>query len=100
MIDHDARAAWRGRLFRLPRWAVPLLLTGMVGLGILVFLLAASLALVLVPLAVAGGAFTAWRLRRQGRTFAVDPFASRRSSAPSSDVIDVEYRIIDKRREP
>ena len=97
MNDHDIRAALQGRIFRLPRWAVPFVLAGAAGLGVLLMLVAASLALIIVPVVIAGGAFAAWRLRRQMRRGgAVDPFAQRPQQSAASEVIDVEYRIIDR----
>lgn len=98
MKDHDIRAALQGRIIRLPRWAVPLVLAGAAGLGILLMLVAASLALIIVPLVVAGGAFAAWRLRRQLRRAggATGPFGQRKGPAGAGEIIDVEYRIIDR----
>ena len=98
MNDYDIRAALQGRMIRLPRWAAPLVLAGVAGLGILLMLVAASLALIIVPLVVAGGAFAAWRLRRQIRRSGgpVDPFGPRGRPAAPGEIIDVEYKIIDR----
>lgn len=97
MNDHDIRAALQGRIFRLPRWAAPLVLAGAAGVGVLLMLVAASLALIIVPVVIAGGAFAAWRLRRQiRRGGAVDPFGARPPQTGAGDIIDVEYKIIDR----
>jgi hypothetical protein len=98
MNDHDIRAALQGRIFRLPRWAAPLVLAGAAGLGVLLMLVAASLALIIVPVVIVGGAFAAWRMRRQIRRgdVPVDPFAARPPPTGAGDIIDVEYKIIDR----
>lgn len=98
MKEHDLRAALQGRIFRLPRWAAPLVLAGAAGLGVLLMLVAASLALIIVPVVIAGGAFAAWRLRRQIRRgdVPVDPFGARQPQTGAGDIIDVEYKIIDR----
>ena len=41
--------------------------------GVLIFLVAASLALILVPLVIAGGAFAAWQMRRRMRAAGINP---------------------------
>ncbi len=101
MRNEDFRATVQGRLFSLPRWAVPFVLAGAVGVGLVLFLLAASLALIVVPLAIAGGAFAAWRIRRQLRRAGVlktgmhgEPL--HRRGAHEADIIDVDYRVIDR----
>lgn len=96
MNEHDVRAALQGRIFRLPRWAVPLVLAGAAAVGVLLMLVAASLALIVVPVVVAGGAFAAWRLRRQMKRGGLDPFGQQRRPPAAGEIIDVEYRIIDR----
>jgi Flp pilus assembly protein TadB len=75
------------RLIRLPRWAAALALLAAVSLGLLLLVLAAGLALVIIPVALVGGLILRWRLRRR----------TARARQPA-DVIDVEYRIIDRER--
>jgi hypothetical protein len=99
MNDHDIRAALQGRIFRLPRWAVPLVLAGAAGLGVLLMLVAASLALIIVPVVLAFGAFAAWRMRRQirrGGGMPGSPFPEQPGPTGTNEIIDVEYRIIDR----
>lgn len=98
MNNSDLRAALQGRLFRLPRWAAPFALAGAVVVGLLMVLLAASLALIIIPLVMAGGAFAAWRIRRQfKRNGGMQAQWSRnnRQQPTAQDVIDVEYRIVE-----
>ena len=64
MIRIDLNNAASARLVRLPRWASWLVMAGAFVVGVLIFLVAASLALILVPLVIAGGAFAAWQMRR------------------------------------
>ena len=98
MNDHDIRAALQGRVFRLPRWAVPFVLAGAAGLGVLLMLVAASLALIIVPVVLAAGAFAAWRMRRQIRRGGMpeSPFSAGSQQTGAGEIIDVEYRIVDR----
>jgi len=75
------------RLIRMPRWAAALVLIGAVSLGLLLMVLAAGLALILIPVAIITGMVLRWRLRR------------RMAQAPrSGEIIDVEYRIVERER--
>jgi hypothetical protein len=87
----------------MPRWAVWLTMAASVVVGITLFLLAASLALILIPLVMIGGAVAAWRLRSRLKAAGFGqsgPFAQRPRAGPSVDVIDVEYRVIDQNEPP
>jgi hypothetical protein len=75
------------KIFRLPRWAVVLAVIAAVSLGLLLLVVAAGLALIIIPVAIVGGMIMRWRLRRRMA-----------EAAGSGDVIDAEYRIIDRGR--
>jgi regulator of sirC expression with transglutaminase-like and TPR domain len=75
------------RLIRMPRWAAVLVLIAAVSLGLLLMVLAAGLALILIPAAIVTGMILRWRLRR------------RMAQAPrTGEIIDVEYRTIERER--
>lgn len=75
------------KLVRLPRWASVLAIIAAIALGVLLIVVAAGLALILIPIIVISGLILRWRLRRAMAT------------APrSSDVIEVEYRVVDRER--
>ncbi|PVE20803.1 hypothetical protein DC522_30220 [Microvirga sp. KLBC 81] len=75
------------RLIRMPRWAAALVLIAAVSLGLLLIVLAAGLALILIPAAIITGMILRWRLRRR--------MAQARRAG---EIIDVEYRIIERER--
>jgi hypothetical protein len=75
------------RLIRMPRWAAVLVLIAAISLGLLLMVLAAGLALILIPAAIVTGMILRWRLRR------------RMAQAPrTGEIIDVEYRIVERER--
>jgi uncharacterized protein (DUF58 family) len=75
------------KLIRMPRWAVALVLMAAVSLGLLLIVLAAGLALIIIPVAIVAGMILRWRLRR------------RMAQAPrAGEIVDVEYRIVDRER--
>jgi hypothetical protein len=53
------------KLIRMPRWAAVLALMAAVSLGLLLILLAAGLALIIIPAAIITGMILRWRLRRR-----------------------------------
>jgi uncharacterized protein (DUF58 family) len=75
------------KLIRVPRWAAALAVIAAVSLGLLLIVLAAGLALIIIPAAIIVGIILRWRLRR-----------SMAKSPRQGDVIDVEYRIVDRER--
>ena len=75
------------KLIRVPRWAAVLALIATVSLGLLLLVVAAGLALIIIPVAIVGGMIMRWRLRRRMA-----------EAARPGDVIDAEYRIIDRGR--
>jgi hypothetical protein len=98
MIRIDLNNAASARLVRLPRWASWLVMAGAFVVGVLLFLVAASLALILVPVVIAGGAFAAWQMRRRMRAAGIDPqnpFQRRPQDAARGEIVDAEYRVIE-----
>ena len=92
-----------GRTAAMPRWAAWLAMAASVVVGLALFLLAASLALVLIPVVLIAGAIAAWRLRSQLKAAGIDPRApfGRRPQGPGEvEIIDAEYRIIDSQEPP
>jgi hypothetical protein len=78
------------RITKIPGWAMLFvaLLAGALGIGM--FLLSASILLVLTPFIVVGALIIQWRIRR-----------ALRQAAREADVtsIDVEYRVIDTQKD-
>lgn len=98
MIRIDLNNAASARLVRLPRWASYLVMAGAFVVGVLLFLVAASLALILVPVVIAGGAIAAWQIRRRMRAAGLDPqnpFGRRQQDAARGEIVDAEYRVIE-----
>jgi len=98
MIRIDLNNAANARLTRLPRWASWLVMAGAFAVGVLIFLVAASLALVLIPLVLAGGAFAAWQMRRRMRAAGIDPqnpFGRQQPPPGQGEIVDAEYRVIE-----
>ncbi|MCC5977668.1 MAG: hypothetical protein JJU21_06385 [Salinarimonas sp.] len=75
------------RVVTVPRWAIVLGVLAALLVGFLVLILAASVALVVIPLALIAAAVAAWfgRGRRPRPQAESDP-----------DIIDAEYRVIDR----
>jgi hypothetical protein len=86
-----------------PQWQTWLAMAASLIVGVTLFILAASLALILIPLVLIGGAIAAWRIRSRLKAAGFgppDPFAGQRRADPRVDVIDVEYRVIDQNEPP
>ncbi|MDP3320958.1 MAG: hypothetical protein Q8S58_17675, partial [Bosea sp. (in: a-proteobacteria)] len=72
-------------------------------IGVVLFLLAASLALILLPVAALAGAIAIWRLRRRMKAAgfgAPGAFSERPPSPARGEIVDAEYRIIDSGEPP
>ena len=98
MIRIDLNNAASARLVRLPRWASWLVMAGAFAIGVLLFLVAASLALILVPVVIVGGAFAAWQMRRRMRSAGIDPqnpFGRPQPETARGEIVDAEYRVIE-----
>jgi hypothetical protein len=80
----------------MPRWASWLVMAASFVIGVTLFLLAASLALILVPVVLVGGAVAAWQFRRRMKA-AAEAGASYTTRDGRVEIVDAEYRIIDSR---
>ncbi|GGK23244.1 hypothetical protein [Salinarimonas ramus] len=105
-IKYDGR---QPRLVTVPRWAIGLGLVAAFLVGLLVLTLAFGIALVAVPVLLVAGGVAAWIGR--GKSLAgkrdvaraedgadADPLRPRPRG--ERDVIDVEYRIVDRDEKP
>jgi membrane protein implicated in regulation of membrane protease activity len=96
---HRVGGAATGR----PAWAAWLAMAASVVIGVTLFLLAASLALILIPVVMIVGAVAAWRIRRRLKAAGFgqpNPFGQQQRQAEHVDVIDAEYRVIDPGEQP
>ncbi|HEV7261116.1 MAG TPA: hypothetical protein VGN82_25275 [Bosea sp. (in: a-proteobacteria)] len=92
-----------GRTAQMPRWAAWLAMAASLAVGIVLFLIAASLALILIPVVAVAGAIAVWRLRSKMKAAGIDPsapFPQQRGQAGHVEIIDAEYRIIDQGEPP
>ncbi|WP_439494154.1 hypothetical protein [Bosea sp. (in: a-proteobacteria)] len=92
-----------GRAAAMPRWAAWLAMAASLVIGVGLFLLAASLALILLPVAAVAGAIAVWRLRSRMKAagFGQPGAFSERSPTPvRGEIIDAEYRIIESGEPP
>jgi hypothetical protein len=92
-----------GQRRSMPRWASWLTMAASLVFGVTLFLLAASLALILIPIVLAVGAIAAWRLKSRLKAAGFgqsDPFARARPGEARVDVIDAEYRVIEPGEPP
>lgn len=88
----------------MPRWAAWLAMAASFAIGITLFLVAASLALILIPVVALAGAITVWRLKAKLKAAGFDrragPFAGQARSQERIEIIDAEYRIIEPGEPP
>lgn len=93
----------RGRPAGMPRWASWLAMAGSLVLGVTLFLVAASLALILIPVVALAGAIAVWRLRAKLKAAGFGqpgPVPQQGRRAESAEIIDAEYRIIEPGEPP
>lgn len=91
------------RMAGMPRWAAWLTMAGSLVVGLTLFLLAASLALILIPVVMIVGAIAAWRLRSRMKAAGFgqgSPFERGPARQQRVEVIDVEYRVIEPGEKP
>lgn len=87
-----------GQAARMPRWAAWLTMAVSLVIGLALFLLAASLALILIPVVLVAGAIFMWRLKRKLKQAGFgqpDPFPRQAETDPR-EIVDAEYRIIER----
>lgn len=92
-----------GRTSAMPRWAAWLTMAASLIVGVTLFLLAASLALILIPVVLVAGAIAMWRLKARMKAAGFGqprPFQQQTDQAERLDVIDAEYRIIEPGEQP
>jgi len=98
MIRVNLYEQLNGRTRAMPRWAAWLAMAASFVVGIALFLVAASLALILIPIVAVAGAIAIWRLKAKMKAAGfdqADPFARGPQQAGRVEVIDAEYRIIE-----
>jgi hypothetical protein len=86
----------------IPRWATWLAMAGSLIVGVTLFLIAASLALILIPVVALAGAVAIWRLKAKLKAAGFDqpgPMPQARQ-AGRVEIIDAEYRIIEPGEPP
>lgn len=84
-------------------WVTWLAMAASVVVGVALFLLAASLALILIPVVMIVGAIAAWRIRSRLKAAGFgqpNPFGQQQRPAERVDVIEAEYRVIDSGEPP
>lgn len=104
MIRVNIHERLSGRTAAMPRWAAWLAMAASLIVGVTLFLVAASLALILIPVALIVGAIATWRLRSrlkaagfgQGQPFGRQPGGR----AADAGIIDAEYRVIEPGEPP
>lgn len=81
----------------MPRWASWLAMAGSLIVGATLFLVAASLALILIPVVAVGAAIAYWRIkaRLKAAGFGEMGAFSRRRTEGGAEIIDAEYRVIE-----
>ncbi len=101
------RLGYRGRTSRktvtLPNWAFGLVAAGSAALGIALFLVISTLAVLLLPIVLIAGGVAAFVLRKRierllaGAGFAPPqraPHRKRPAAAARDEIEDVEYRVV------
>lgn len=88
----------------MPRWAAWLAMAASFAIGITLFLVAASLALILIPVIAIAGAIAMWRLKAKLKAAGLDrragPFGPQAGPQQRIEIIDAEYRIIEPGEPP
>jgi hypothetical protein len=103
MVRLNLNPQFGARMAGMPRWAAWLTMAGSLVVGLTLFLLAASLALILIPVVMIVGAIAAWRLRSRMKSAGFgqgNPFERGPARQERVEVIDVEYRIIEPGEKP
>jgi membrane protein implicated in regulation of membrane protease activity len=103
MIRVNLHEQLGGRTARMPRWAAWLAMAASLVVGVVLFLVAASLALILIPIVAIVGTIAVWRLRRRMKAAGFGqpgPFPQQGHQAGAAEIIDAEYRIIESGEPP
>jgi uncharacterized protein YneF (UPF0154 family) len=106
MLRLSYRGKSRQKTMTMPNWAFGLMAAGSAALGIALFLVVSTLAVLLLPIVLIVGGVTAFIMRkriekllRQGG-FPVGEEQMRRAQrkprAPKADIEDADYRVVDE----
>ncbi len=110
MLRLSYRGKGRARSVGLPNWAVGLVAAGGAAVGIAIFLVVSTLALLLLPIVLIAGGVAAYMMRRRiesllraggfsPETMARASRPKARRSDPRADIEDAEFRVVDTPRE-
>ena len=103
MIRVNLHEQFGGRAARMPRWAAWLAMAASLVVGGVLFLVAASLALILIPVVAIVGTIAVWRLRSRLKAAGFGqpgPFPQQERQAGPAEIIDAEYRVIEPGEPP
>lgn len=103
MVRVNFQEQLSGRAARMPRWAAWLAMAASLVVGVVLFLVAASLALVLIPIVALVGTIAVWRLRTRMKAAGFGqpgPFPPQGRQGGRAEIIDAEYRIIERDEPP
>lgn len=103
MIRVNLHEQLGGRTARMPRWAAWLAMAASLVVGVVLFLVAASLALILIPIVAIVGTIAVWRLRSRLKAAGFGqpgPFPQQGRQAGPAEIIDAEYRVIEPGEPP
>jgi hypothetical protein len=106
MLRLSYRAKSRQKTVTLPSWAFGLVAAGSAALGIALFLVVSTLAVLLLPLVLIAGAVTAFIMRKRidkllktagiGQPSASQPRRRAAQAGARDEIEDVEYRIVEE----
>ncbi len=106
MLRLSYRAKSRQKTVTLPNWAVGLMAAGSAALGIALFLVVSTLAVLLLPLVLIAGAVTAFIMRKRiekllkaagiAQPAAGQPRRRPAKSRERDEIEDVEYRVVEE----
>jgi hypothetical protein len=112
MLRLSYRGKSRGKTITLPNWAFGLMAAGSAALGIAIFLVISTIAVLLLPLVLIAGGVTAFLMRKRiermlaragamggmmgGGSPGMGPQKPRRRTAKAArpDIEDAEYRVV------
>ncbi|KPF71658.1 hypothetical protein IP69_05715 [Bosea sp. AAP35] len=103
MVRVNFQEQLNGRAARMPRWAAWLAMAASLAVGVVLFLVAASLALILIPVVAIVGTIAVWRLRARMKAAGFGqpgPFPPQGRQGGRDEIIDAEYRIIERDEAP
>jgi hypothetical protein len=98
MVQNGGFQGFGYRVVRLPRWAAFLIVAASVLVGLLFMVLAAGIALIVVPVVLVAGAIAAWFGRRRNGNFNAGHHRSDHRAAGGGDVVEGEYIVLDRDR--